>query len=60
MGFFSNIYIKENKTGNLIDITNLDKEHYESFLELVVELNKTYKYALKDFNTKQLINFLKK
>ncbi len=47
MGYFNKIFIQEIKTGNLVDITNLDKEHYESFLDAMQKLNIAYKEALK-------------
>ena len=42
MGFFNKILIQETKTGNLIDITNLDLEHYESFLVAMQKLQSAY------------------
>ena len=42
MGYFDKIYIHEKKTGNLLDITRLDKEHYEIFLETVVRVRDAY------------------
>jgi hypothetical protein len=42
MGFFNKILIQETKTGNLIDITNLDLEHYESFLTAIQKLQSAY------------------
>lgn len=53
MGFFDKIYIREKKTGNLVDITNLDKQHYESFLEAMQLLQTAYIKAL----AKQSKNF---
>ena len=43
MGFFNKILVQETKTGNLIDITNLDLEHYESFLTAMQKLQTAYK-----------------
>lgn len=45
MGFFNKILVQENSTGNLIDITNLDERHYESFLDAMDKLQKAYKIA---------------
>jgi hypothetical protein len=42
MGFFNKILVQETKTGNLIDITNLDLEHYESFLTAMQKLQTAY------------------
>lgn len=42
MGFFNKILVQETKTGNLIDITNLDQEHYESFLTAMQKLQVAY------------------
>lgn len=47
MGFFNKIFVQETKTGNLIDITNLDKLHYESFLDAMKKLKIAYKVAIK-------------
>lgn len=49
MGFFNKILVQDTKTGNLIDITNLDKEHYESFLKAMQLLQSAYiKASQKD------------
>jgi hypothetical protein len=55
MGFFNKILVRETKTGNLIDITNLDLEHYESFLTAIQKLEIAYILAKKkqNENTKQ-------
>lgn len=45
MGSFNKILVQENSTGNLIDITNLDERHYESFLDAMDKLQKAYKIA---------------
>ena len=45
MGFFNKILVQEKSTGNLIDITNLDEQHYESFLEAMQKLQIAYKVA---------------
>jgi hypothetical protein len=42
MGFFNKILVHETKTGNLIDITNLDEKHYESFLDAMQKLQVAY------------------
>ena len=42
MGFFNKILVQETKTGNLIDITNLDEKHYESFLDAMQKLQVAY------------------
>ena len=42
MGFFNKILVQETTTGNLIDITNLDEKHYESFLDAMQKLQATY------------------
>lgn len=42
MGFFNKIFVQETKTGNLIDITTLDLEHYESFLTTMQKLQAAY------------------
>jgi len=47
MVFFNKILVQETKTGNLIDITNLDKEHYEIFLDAMEKLKIAYKVALE-------------
>lgn len=47
MGFFNKILVQETKTGNLIDITNLDQKHYESFLEVMQKIKIAYKVATK-------------
>jgi len=46
MGYFNKIFIQRN-TGEFQDITNLNKEEYESFLTAMVMLNKRY-YELVD------------
>lgn len=38
MGWFNKILVQENATGNLVDITNLDEKHYESFLDAMTKL----------------------
>ena len=45
MGFFNKILVQEKTTGNLIDITNLDEQHYESFLDAMEKLQIAYKVA---------------
>ena len=45
MGFFNKIFVQETKTGNLIDITNLDLEHYERFLTAMQQLQSAYVVA---------------
>lgn len=45
MGWFNKILVQENKTGNLVDITNLDEKHYESFLDAMTKLNAAYLIA---------------
>ena len=42
MGFFNKILVQEKSTGNLIDITNLDEPHYESFLTAMQKLQVAY------------------
>ena len=42
MGFFKEIFIKDTKTGKLINITALDSEHYESFLECTTKIKAAY------------------
>lgn len=51
MGFFNKILVQETKTGNLIDITNLDKKHYESFLEAMQQLQTAYVIAKRKIKT---------
>ncbi len=46
MGFFNKILVQEKTTGNLIDIVNLDKDHYESFLEAMRLLQVAYSEAI--------------
>ena len=53
MGYFNRILVQETDTGNLIDITNLDQEHYESFLDAVDAIKEAYKEAIESQNTKQ-------
>jgi len=45
MGFFNKILVQETSTGNLIDITNLDEKHYESFLDAMQKLSIAYGIA---------------
>lgn len=42
MGFFNKILVQETSTGNLIDITNLDEKHYESFIDAMQKLRDAY------------------
>lgn len=42
MGFFKEIFIKDTKTGKLVNITDLDAEHYESFLECTTKIKAAY------------------
>ena len=42
MGFFNKILVQETSTGNLVDITNLDEKHYESFLDAMQKLQAAY------------------
>jgi chromosome condensin MukBEF MukE localization factor len=42
MGFFNKILVQETSTGNLVDITNLDEKHYESFLNAMQKLQSAY------------------
>ena len=48
MGFFNKILVQEKETGNLIDITNLDEKHYESFLEAMQQLQAAYIVAKRN------------
>ena len=45
MGFFNKILVQETSTGNLVDITNLDEKHYESFLDAMQKLQAAYNVA---------------
>jgi len=47
MGFFNKIFVQENINNELTDITTLDKEHYESFLDAMQKLNVMYTQASK-------------
>ena len=47
MGFFNKILVQETNTGNLTDITNLDQQHYESFLDAMEKLRIAYKVAIE-------------
>lgn len=60
MGFFNKIFVQENKTGNLIDITNLDEKHYESFLDTMQELQAAYIVAKNVVNPPKPNDALKK
>jgi len=42
MGFFNKILVQETSTGNLVDITNLDEKHYESFIDAMQKLRDAY------------------
>jgi len=55
MGFFNKILVQELKTGNLIDITNLDQQHYESFLDAVDKIRVAYKEAIGQKKDESLI-----
>jgi hypothetical protein len=46
MGFFDRIYIRDKKTGVNIDITTLDKDRYESFLDAMGKLQIAYDMAI--------------
>ena len=47
MGFFNKIFVLENRSGELTDITDLNKKHYESFLDAMHQLIITYEMAIK-------------
>lgn len=42
MGWFNKVLVVNDTTGDIQDITDLDKEHYESFLEAMQRLNIAY------------------
>lgn len=42
MGWFNKIMVADTNTGIIQDITDLDKEHYESFLEVTERLRIAY------------------
>ena len=42
MGWFNAILVQETFTGNIVDITDLDKKSYESFLDAMQKLNAAY------------------
>jgi len=50
MGFFNQILVKEVSTDKLIDITDLDKDHYEAFLDVVNRLQIAYQIAVRRQN----------
>ena len=45
MGFFDKIFIQKGE-GIPVDITDLNQEQYESFLEMTMQLNVAYKLAI--------------
>ena len=45
--FFNKILLQEEETDNLIDITDLDEERYEEFLEFMQHLQSAYIVAKK-------------
>jgi len=45
--FFDKILLQDENTGNLIDITDLDEERYEEFLEFMQHLQSAYIVAKK-------------
>ena len=47
MGWFSKILVQKTNTGELVDITDLDQEHYESFLAAMEQLRIAYKVAVE-------------
>lgn len=47
MGFFKEIFVKETETGKLVNIIDLDKERYESFLECTTKVKAAYIAALE-------------
>jgi hypothetical protein len=53
MGFFNKILVQETSTGNLIDITNLDEKHYESFLVAMQKIQVAYIVAKENKQTKK-------
>ena len=50
MYFFDQILVREKSTGNLIDITDLNKEQYEEFLRCALLLNTAYS-KVKELNS---------
>jgi hypothetical protein len=48
MGYFNKILVQETETGNIIDITNLDEKHYESFLDTIQQLQAAYIVAKRN------------
>jgi len=56
MGFFKEIFVKENKTGKLVNIIDLDKEHYESFLECTTKIKAAYIAALERRGNVPIVN----
>jgi hypothetical protein len=47
MGWFNKILVVNSKTGDIQDITDLDRKHYESFLEAMQRLIIAYDIASK-------------
>jgi hypothetical protein len=47
MGWFNKILVVNSKTGDIQNITDLDKEHYESFLKVMQRLIIAYDIASK-------------
>jgi len=48
MGFFDKVFVKETGTNKLVDITTLDRKHYESFLDAMEKLKLAYEVAIKE------------
>jgi hypothetical protein len=53
MGFFNKILVQETTTGNLLNITNLDEKHYESFLVAMQKLHVAYIFAKESKKNKK-------
>lgn len=50
---FKRIYVKLEKNDKLVDITDLNKEQYEYFLDITEILNKAYQVAKQLSNGKK-------
>jgi len=48
MGWFNKVLVVNDTTGDIQDITDLDKEHYESFLETMRRLNIAYNVLARE------------
>ncbi len=48
MGWFNKILVVNSNTGDIQDITDLDREHYESFLDAMERLRIAYKVIIEN------------